>query len=143
MGLLTQGVEVECGASGAPVRVLWDGRVHSVAEEPVRWHQRRSWWVDGRGAPRDTDVVDQEMWRVQVRLSPRAALVTLELVHTLETRRWRLLRATAETGSGVIDLPLSRPSRNRLPLDRGSAPAPDAVRDRPSGEGPRALDSAS
>ena len=36
MGLLTQGVEVECGRSGAPVRVLWEGRVHSVAEEPVR-----------------------------------------------------------------------------------------------------------
>lgn len=148
MGLLTQGVEVECGTSGAPVRVLWDGRVHSVAEEPVRWHQRRSWWVDGHRAPRDTDVVDQEMWRVQVRLSSRAALVTLELVHTLETGRWRLLRATAETGSGVVDLPLSRsalsrPSRNSLPLDRGGAPAPDAVRDRTGDEGPRALDSAS
>ena len=85
MGLLTQGVEVECGRSGAPVRVLWEGRVHSVAEEPVRWHRRRSWWVDGHRAPRDTEVVDQEMWRVQVRLSPRAALITLELVHTMET----------------------------------------------------------
>lgn len=108
MGLLTQGVEVECGRSGAPVRVLWEGRVHSVAEEPVRWHRRRSWWVDGHRAPRDTEVVDQEMWRVQVRLSPRSALVTLELVHTLETGRWRLLRATTEVGGGVIDLPLRR-----------------------------------
>lgn len=106
MGLLTQGVTVECGASGAPVRVVWQGRVHRVAEEPVRWHRRRSWWVDGGRAPRDAEVVDQEMWRVQVRLSPRAALVTLELVHTLETGQWRLLRATAESGGGVVDLPL-------------------------------------
>lgn len=137
MGLLTQGVEVDCTASGVPLRVLWEGRVHSVAEEPVRWHQRRSWWVDGHGAPRDTDVVDQEMWRVQVRLSPRAALVTLELVHTLGADRWRLLRATTETGSGVVDLPLSRPPLNRPPLSRppldaGDASARGGLHDRPA-----------
>ncbi|WP_260853523.1 hypothetical protein [Kocuria palustris] len=134
MGLLTQGVEVECGASGAPVRVLWEGRVHSVAEEPVRWHRRRAWWVDGHRAPRDTEVVDQEMWRVQVRLSPRSALITLELVHSMETGRWRLLRATTESGGGVID----------LPLRRSDAPAHQpAPREGARIEGLRAFDSAS
>lgn len=138
MGLLTQGVEVECGRSGAPVRVLWEGRVHSVAEEPVRWHRRRSWWVDGHRAPRDTEVVDQEMWRVQVRLSPRAALITLELVHTMETGRWRLLRATTEVGGGVIDLPLRR---QEALAQQSAAVGPSGVED---GVGElRILDSAS
>ena len=76
------------------------------------------------------------MWRVQVRLSPRAALITLELVHTMETGRWRLLRATTETGGGVIDLPL----RRQEALAQQAA-GPSGVEDR-IGE-LRALDSAS
>ena len=123
---------------GGPCAGALGGRVHSVAEEPVRWHRRRSWWVDGHRAPRDTEVVDQEMWRVQVRLSPRAALITLELVHTMETGRWRLLRATTETGGGVIDLPL----RRREALAQCSAAAEPSGLDRGIGE-LRAFDSAS
>ena len=42
------------------------------------------------------------MWRVQVQLNTRSELLTLELVHTLDTGRWRLRAATSASGIRVV-----------------------------------------
>jgi hypothetical protein len=97
-------VDVDCDAQGVPVAVRWRGRGYRVAQEPVRWYERRAWWAEDARLPRDHGggAVDQQMWRVQVQLAPRAELLTLELVHTLDTGRWRLLTATSATGIRVV-----------------------------------------
>ena len=104
MGVLTESVDVDCDAEGVPVAVRWRGRSYRVVQEPVRWYERRAWWTEDARLPRDRGggAVDQQMWRVQVQLAPRAELLTLELVHTLDTGRWRLLTATSATGIRVV-----------------------------------------
>lgn len=103
MGFLTESVDVGCDAGGMPVGVRWRGRDYRVAQEPVRWYERRAWWAEDARLPRDRGVgaVDQQMWRVQVQLTVRSELLTLELVHTLDTGRWRLLAATSASGAQV------------------------------------------
>ena len=103
MGVLTESVDVDCDAEGVPVGVRWRGRVYRVAQDPVRWYERRAWWAEDLRLPRErgAGVVDQQMGRVQVQLGPRTELLTLELVHTLDTGRWRLLAATSATGIRV------------------------------------------
>ncbi|ALU40256.1 hypothetical protein AS188_11390 [Kocuria flava] len=103
MGVLTESVDVDCDAEGVPVGVRWRGRAYRVAQDPVRWYERRAWWAEDLRLPRErgAGVVDQQMWRVQVQLGPRTELLTLELVHTLDTGRWRLLAATSATGIRV------------------------------------------
>ncbi|GGG71744.1 hypothetical protein GCM10011374_40590 [Kocuria dechangensis] len=103
MGFLTESVDVDCDAEGVPVGVRWRGRAYRVAQEPVRWYERRAWWAEDARLPagRGVGAVEQQVWRLQVQLSPRAELLTLELVHTLDTGRWRLLAATSATGIRV------------------------------------------
>jgi hypothetical protein len=103
VGYLTESVDVDCDAGGAPVGVRWRGRDYRVAQQPVRWYERRAWWAEDARLPKDRGVgaVDQQMWRVQVQLTARSELLTLELVHTLDTGRWRLLAATSASGAQV------------------------------------------
>jgi hypothetical protein len=70
----------------------------------VRWYERRAWWSEDARLPKDRGIgaVDQQMWRVQVQLNTRSELLTLELVHTLDTGRWRLLAATSASGIRVV-----------------------------------------
>lgn len=104
MGFLTESVDVDCGTDGAPVGVRWRGRHYRVAQEPVRWYERRAWWSEDARLPKDrgAGAVDQQMWRVQAQLTARSELLTLELVHTLDTGRWRLLEATSASGAQVV-----------------------------------------
>lgn len=104
MGFLTESVEVDCGADGVPVAVHWRGRDYRVTQDPVRWYERRAWWAEDARLPADRGIgaVDQQMWRVQVQLTVRSELLTLELVHTLDTGRWRLLAATSSSGAQVV-----------------------------------------
>lgn len=104
MGFLTESVDVECDTEGVPVGVRWRERHYRVAQEPVRWYERRAWWAEDLRLPRDRGIgaVDQQMWRVQVQLTVRSELLTLELVHTLDTGRWRLLAATSASGAQVM-----------------------------------------
>ncbi|MFI7578975.1 DUF6504 family protein [Kocuria kalidii] len=104
MGFLTESVDVDCDTDGMPVGVRWRGRNYLVAQDPVRWYERRAWWAEDARLPKDHGIgaVDQQMWRVQVQLNVRSELLTLELVHTLDTGRWRLLAATSATGAQVV-----------------------------------------
>ncbi|MGQ1797122.1 DUF6504 family protein [Kocuria oceani] len=104
MGFLTEGVEVDCDTGGVPVTVRWRGRGYRVVQDPVRWYERRAWWAEDARLPKNRGIgaVDQQMWRVQVQLTVRSELLTLELVHTLDTGRWRLLAATSASGTQVV-----------------------------------------
>jgi hypothetical protein len=67
-----------------------------VAAEPVRWYERRKWWVEERRAERGrgAGLIDHEIWRLQVRLAAarRAPLLTRDLAHHRHSGRWRLVR---------------------------------------------------
>ncbi|AUZ34914.1 hypothetical protein C3B78_10930 [Arthrobacter sp. PGP41] len=101
MGMFSQSVDVECGAYGEPLRLLWAGRSYAVCAEPVRWYERRQWWAEESRAPLGSGpgLVDHEIWRVQVRpdppvlgaLEPEETL-TLDLTRHIQSGRWRLLR---------------------------------------------------
>ncbi|MFK4637140.1 hypothetical protein [Paenarthrobacter histidinolovorans] len=66
-------VEVRFSPTGRPLAVRHDGRVWVVAEEPVHWFERDSWWEKRRTAPLGVgNIVDIEFWRVQVRLTANA-----------------------------------------------------------------------
>lgn len=96
MGVFTQSVAVERDQDGAPRQLEWNGRIYRVAEEPVRWFERRRWWAEEQRAERGrgAGLVDHEIWRLQVRLAraPRSPILTLDLSHHLDSGRWRLVR---------------------------------------------------
>lgn len=101
MGMFSQSVDVECGAYGEPLRLLWAGRSYAVCAEPVRWYERRQWWAEESRAPLGSGpgLVDHEIWRVQVRPDPPVLgalepeeTVTLDLTRHIQSGRWRLLR---------------------------------------------------
>lgn len=96
VGVFTQSVGVERYPNGMPRFVDWQGRRYVVAAEPVRWYERRRWWVEERRAERGRGdgLIDHEMWRLQVRLAAarRAPLVTLDIAHHRDSGRWRLIR---------------------------------------------------
>ncbi|MFC4372249.1 DUF6504 family protein [Citricoccus nitrophenolicus] len=96
MGTFTQSIAVQCTAAGTPLRLEWKGRVYVVAADPVRWYERRKWWAEEARAVRGqgAGLVDQEIWRVQVRLEKarRAPLVTVDLAHRADSGRWQLIR---------------------------------------------------
>jgi hypothetical protein len=104
VGVFTQSVGVERDTHGVPRYLDWNGRRYVVAAEPVRWYERRKWWVEERRAERGRGpgLVDHEIWRLQVRLASArtAPLVTLDLAHHRDSGRWRLIRAhDGNTGS--------------------------------------------
>ncbi len=95
MGMFSESVDVACTPAGQPQSLEWDGRHYDVCAEPVRWYERRQWWVEEQRAPlgRGPGLVDSEIWRVQVRAagSPERTL-TLDLSRHAGSGRWRLLR---------------------------------------------------
>lgn len=107
MGMFSQSIEVACGPDGQPHALTWAGRSYSVCAEPVRWFERRQWWVEEGRAPLGSGpgLVDHEIWRVQVKITdgPPAGedpagedtadgLRTLDISRHLGSGRWRLLR---------------------------------------------------
>jgi hypothetical protein len=96
MGMFSESVDVDCAASGQPLKLRWAGQHYTVCAEPVRWYERRQWWAEERRAPLGSGpgLVDHEIWRVQVRLDPQdtGEPLTLDLSRHLGSGRWRLLR---------------------------------------------------
>ncbi|MFC8038370.1 DUF6504 family protein [Paenarthrobacter sp. NPDC057355] len=98
MGLFSESVVVICTETGQPQEVQWKGARYTVANEPVRWFERRQWWVEENRAPigAGAGLVDHEIWRVQ--LQPLQGgpndgqAITLDLVRHIGSGRWRLLR---------------------------------------------------
>lgn len=94
LGTVTKSVAVQLTTAGMPMRVQIKGRVYTVAAEPLHWYERRKWWTEehraerGRGA----GLVDHEVWQLQVQLSQRAPLRTIELRRHEHSGRWELIR---------------------------------------------------
>lgn len=108
VGVFSESVEVTCSPAGQPMRLRWKGRDYEVGGEPLRWYERRQWWVEEQRAPLGSGagLVDHEIWRVQVMPvdsspAPPQGTFTLDLVRHAGSGRWRLLRihdaASAQT----------------------------------------------
>lgn len=82
-------VDVRFSPTGRPLAVRYDGRVWAVAEEPVHWFERDSWWETRRTAPVG-NIVDTDYWRLQVRLTARSALRTFLLRRDPAASQWML-----------------------------------------------------
>ncbi|MDQ0756285.1 hypothetical protein [Arthrobacter sp. B3I4] len=95
MGMFSESVDVACTPAGQPVSLDWAGRHYELCAEPVRWFERRQWWVEEQRAPLGSGpgLVDSEIWRLQVRDpgNPEVTL-TLDLSRHVRSGRWRLLR---------------------------------------------------
>lgn len=95
MGLFSESVDVSCTDAGQPQYVQWKGHRYVVCNEPVRWYERRQWWVEESRAPLGSGagLVDHEIWRVQLQPPPEEGqTITLDLVRHNGSGRWRLLR---------------------------------------------------
>ncbi|MFJ5962040.1 hypothetical protein [Pseudarthrobacter oxydans] len=88
---LKASVDVRFTAAGTPLAVRYDGRIWVVAEEPVHWFTRDSWWETRRNVPVGVgNVVDIEHWRVQVRRTSDSPLRTFELRRDPLSDQWLL-----------------------------------------------------
>lgn len=84
-------VDVRFSPTGRPLAIRHDGRVWVVAEEPVHWFQRDSWWERRQTAPIGVgNIVDIEFWRLQVKLTARSALRTFLLRREPAATVWML-----------------------------------------------------
>lgn len=94
----TESIEVECDEQSLPHRVIWQERRHLVVETPIRWFQRRSWWLEEPRAERGRPgLVAHEMWRLQVEpeavsRSEVAEVRTIDVSRHLASGRWRVVR---------------------------------------------------
>ena len=97
MGLFSESVDVICTDTGQPQEIQWKGTHYLVTNEPLRWYERRQWWVEESRAPLGSGagLVDHEIWRVQVRAAGDHAAdstLTLDLTRHVGSGRWRLLK---------------------------------------------------
>lgn len=94
MGIFTQSIEVDCTPAGVPIRMRWQGREYRLAAEPVRWFERRKWWIEELRAERGRGpgLVDYEVWQLQVKLAGVGPLRTFEVSRQADTGRWRIIR---------------------------------------------------
>ena len=95
MGMFSESVDVACTPAGQPQSLDWAGRHYDLCAEPVRWFERRRWWVEEQRAPLGSGpgLVDSEIWRVQVRdAGAPERILTLDLSRHAGSGRWRLLR---------------------------------------------------
>ncbi len=97
--------QVMTTTSGQPARVVVDGHRYRVAADPIRWYERRAWWVEVDRAPKDhcPHLVDREMWQVQVvverpgearrrrRAVPEDEFRTFQLERDRTTGSWRMM----------------------------------------------------
>ncbi|MCZ2404493.1 hypothetical protein IV498_15230 [Paenarthrobacter sp. Z7-10] len=94
MALFSESVEILCSPAAVPLQMTWHGQDYAIEAEPLRWYERRAWWVEETRAERGsgTSLVDHEIWRVQARLKGQGELLTFDLTRHLASGRWRLLR---------------------------------------------------
>jgi len=89
-------VEMRLTTAGVPLRFRWRGRIYHLGADPVRWFERRPWWVKQARMSRGRGVgVELLVWQVQARLAgnPRAELLTFELSCEPESDTWWVLKA--------------------------------------------------
>ncbi|MFJ4025836.1 DUF6504 family protein [Paenarthrobacter sp. NPDC089989] len=108
MGLFSESVTVTCAETGQPQRIQWQSRDYRVSAEPVRWFERRQWWIEESRAPLGTGagLVDHEIWRVQLQedtAGPTGKSITLDLVRHVGSGRWRLLRIHDAAPSQAVE----------------------------------------
>lgn len=108
MGLFSESVDVICTEEGAPQEVNWRGNKYHVCADPVRWYERRQWWVEETRAPLGTGagLVDHEIWRVQLKEMPgtdTVKLITLDVVRHIGSGRWRLVRIHDAAPSRAVE----------------------------------------
>ncbi|MBO1268675.1 hypothetical protein [Arthrobacter cavernae] len=105
MGIFSESIDVDCTPDGQPAELRWRGLSYVVCADPLRWYERRQWWVEESRAPLGSGagLVDHEIWRVQLKRSPDPRTreagdaateppLTLDLVRHVGSGRWRLLR---------------------------------------------------
>lgn len=97
VGETHESVAVAVTPAGVPLRVVWAGREWHVGARPVRWYERRAWWLDAPRAAKGAGagLIDVEIWLVQLRLNQRSELRSMELVHHQETGRWTIRPASS------------------------------------------------
>ncbi|SEJ69112.1 hypothetical protein SAMN04487917_1106 [Arthrobacter sp. yr096] len=109
MGLFSESVDVDCTDLGQPRTVHWKGHPCTVINEPVRWYERRQWWIEESRAPLGSGagLVDHEIWRVQLEpqqeQTPATQAITLDLVRHVGSGRWRLLRIHAAAPAHAVE----------------------------------------
>lgn len=109
MGLFSESIGVNCTDTGKPQEVHWKGTQYTVTNEPVRWYERRQWWLEENRAPLGSGagMVDHEIWRVQLLPSTTGPednpTITLDLVRHLGSGRWRLLRIHDAAPSRAVE----------------------------------------
>lgn len=108
MGLFSESVIVTCTETGQPQRIQWQGRDFHVCDEPVRWFERRQWWIEESRAPlgAGAGLVDHEIWRVQLQdhsTGQAGKTITLDLVRHVGSGRWRLLRIHDAAPSRAVE----------------------------------------
>ncbi len=92
---LTEPVSVTLNAAGVPVRLQWRNRWYTVLGDPLRWFQRRPWWLEESRAERGRQgLVSHKIWRLELRLeaASRAQSRTVDAVHDVHSGRWRVVR---------------------------------------------------
>jgi hypothetical protein len=101
-------MKVEVATNGMPVQVEWQGRVYRVIADPVRWYERRRWWEEEMhvGGGEGAGIIDHEIWRLQVQLSPGSPIRTFDVSHRVGTDLWRMICVHSE-----FTMPVTRPLR--------------------------------
>jgi hypothetical protein len=82
-------------AKSRPVTLTWQGLRYHVVAKPVRWFERRPWWIEESRAERGREgLVDYEIWRVQIvpERSPSAQARTIDVSRHGRAERWRVVR---------------------------------------------------
>ncbi|MGO4455197.1 hypothetical protein [Arthrobacter sp. RAF14] len=94
MGSFTQRLNVICSTGNIPAFVSYEGREYRVCQIPSRWYTRKARWAEDSRAGRghSGDVVDYEIWRVQLVRDLNGQELTLDLAHYTEPDQWRLIK---------------------------------------------------
>jgi hypothetical protein len=97
-----ESVTVSVNWAGEPVKFLWAGATYAITAKPVRWYDRRQWWVEAGRVQRGigAQVLEVEMWQVQAELqnstTPNLPQFEFELMHAKQD--WQLVRVAEVTG---------------------------------------------
>ena len=82
-------------AKRRPASLAWRGLSYRVVAKPVRWFERRPWWIEESRAERGREgLVDYEIWRVQIvpERRPSAEVRTIDVSRHGAAGRWRVVR---------------------------------------------------
>jgi hypothetical protein len=86
-------VAVVVNGTGEPIGFKWRNSSFLVANKPMRWFARRSWWKEAARVQRGigTDVIEVEMWRLMASDLHQKSCLQYELIHAVGKNDWRLI----------------------------------------------------